>query len=169
MGDFVIFSYFFRISRLEGFLCSVAPQGDRKSTPEKRGGSLAENKSVEFSGLLLMQGATGGTQNWSPEAFGQTRCSRTFECRSCPESQRIGQDKNVRNKEKGPKYVMFEPFSGAFPIFRPFFPTSPVRRESIFRQFCPISGRRPESNLQQVNVMRSENTGRCPKNGPLWR
>ena len=31
MGDFVIFSYFFRISRLEGFLCSVAPQGDRKS------------------------------------------------------------------------------------------------------------------------------------------
>ena len=31
MGDFVIFSCFFRISRLEGFLYSVAPQGDRKS------------------------------------------------------------------------------------------------------------------------------------------
>ena len=30
MGDFVIFSYFFRISRLEGFLYSVAPQGDHK-------------------------------------------------------------------------------------------------------------------------------------------
>ena len=37
MGDFVIFSYFFRISRLEGSLYSVAPQGDRKiiADPEK--------------------------------------------------------------------------------------------------------------------------------------
>ena len=31
MGDLVIFSYFFRISRFEGFLYSVAPQGDRKA------------------------------------------------------------------------------------------------------------------------------------------
>ena len=31
MGDFVIFSDFFRISRLEGFLYSVPPQGDRKT------------------------------------------------------------------------------------------------------------------------------------------
>ena len=30
MGDFVIYSYFFRLSRLEGFLYSVAPQGDHK-------------------------------------------------------------------------------------------------------------------------------------------
>ena len=32
MGDFVSFLYFFRISRLEGFLYSVAPQGDRNVT-----------------------------------------------------------------------------------------------------------------------------------------
>ena len=32
-------------------------------------------------------------------------------------------------------------------IFGRFFPFSPVRRKSIFRQFCPISGRRPESSL----------------------
>ena len=31
MGDFVIFSYFFRISGLEGFSYSVAPQGDLNS------------------------------------------------------------------------------------------------------------------------------------------
>ena len=31
MGDFVIFSSFFRSSRLEGFLYSVTPQGDLKS------------------------------------------------------------------------------------------------------------------------------------------
>ena len=38
MGDFVNFSYFFRISRLEGFLYSVAPHGDRKIT-----GKTSEN------------------------------------------------------------------------------------------------------------------------------
>ena len=31
MGDFVIFSYFSVIPKLEGFLYSVAPQGDRKT------------------------------------------------------------------------------------------------------------------------------------------
>ena len=36
MGDFVIFSYFFRISRHEGFLYSVAPQGDLKLSVPKR-------------------------------------------------------------------------------------------------------------------------------------
>ena len=40
-----------------------------------------------------------GSQNWSPEVFDQMRCSRTFECRICPEWQRIGHDKSVFRKE----------------------------------------------------------------------
>ena len=39
-----------------------------------------------------------GPQNWNPEAFDQTRCSRTFECRICLEWQRIGRDGSVREK-----------------------------------------------------------------------
>ena len=67
MGDFVIFSYFFRISRLEGFLYSVAPQGDRKplcysETPRCPQNRLSiklrppppPGKSVNFEGFLLI-------------------------------------------------------------------------------------------------------------------
>ena len=39
-----------------------------------------------------------GPQNCKPDMFDQTRCLRTFECRICPESQRIGQDRCVREK-----------------------------------------------------------------------
>ena len=37
MGDFVIFSYFLSISRLEGFLYSVPPQGDLNAKDVKAG------------------------------------------------------------------------------------------------------------------------------------
>ena len=40
-----------------------------------------------------------GPQNWNPKVFDQTRCSRTFACRICPEQQRIGQGKSVREKK----------------------------------------------------------------------
>ena len=39
-----------------------------------------------------------GPQNWNPEVFDQTRCSRTFACRNCAEQQRIGQGRSVREK-----------------------------------------------------------------------
>ena len=41
----------------------------------------------------------------------------------------------AENGKNGTKILLF-PFSGHF-----FSPTSPVRRKSIFLQFCPISGR----------------------------
>ena len=43
-----------------------------------------------------------------------------------------------------------------FPFSAIFSPSSLVRRKSIFRPFFPISGRRPEGSLQQVNgILRS--------------
>ena len=39
-----------------------------------------------------------GPQNWNPEVFDQTMCSRTFACKICPEWQRICQGRSVREK-----------------------------------------------------------------------
>ena len=51
MGDFVIFSYFSSISRLEGFLYSVAPQGDRNSG--RNSGKKSEKTPETLSELFL--------------------------------------------------------------------------------------------------------------------
>ena len=39
-----------------------------------------------------------GVRVGDPDVFDQTRRSRTSECRNCPEIQRTGQDRSVREK-----------------------------------------------------------------------
>ena len=53
--------------------------------------------------------------------------------------------------EKWPKNGLKMDFWANFPIFRLFFPFSPVGPKSIFRPFFPISGRRPNLGSVQGN------------------
>ena len=53
-----------------------------------------EGRKVPTKSLFEQEAPNIGT----PEVFDQTRCSRTFACRICPEYQRTGQGRSVQEK-----------------------------------------------------------------------
>ena len=62
-----------------------------------------------------------GPRNWNPEAFDQTRCSRIFASRICPEKQRNGQGRSVREKSvRANDPIKMKKIKGAFSLNNPF-------------------------------------------------